>query len=85
MSYTITDLRETLFETLQGVKGGDIDLDRAKAISELSQNIVNTAKVEIDYLKAGGHVASGFMDVKPAAPALTSGPQPVITRSHRLK
>ena len=85
MSQNINDLRETLFDTLQGVKAGNIDLDRAKAISELSQNIINTAKVEIDYLKAGGNVVSGFMDIKPSAPVLTSGPQPVVTRSHRLK
>ena len=85
MSQNINDLRATLFETLQAVKAGSIDLDRAKAISELSQNIINTAKVEIDYLKAGGNITSEFIEIKQSAPVLTSGPQPVVTRTHRLK
>lgn len=85
MSQNINDLRETLFDTLQSVKAGTIDLDRAKAISELSQNIINTAKVEIEYLKAGGNVSSDFLEIKNVTPALNSGPQPVVTRSHRLK
>ena len=85
MSQNINDLRATLFETLQAVKAGSIELDRAKAISELSQNIINTAKVEIDYLKAGGDITGEFIGIKPAVPALGSGPQPVVTRSHRIK
>lgn len=85
MSQNINDLRKTLFDTLQSVKAGTIDLDRAKAISELSQNIINTAKVEIEYLKAGGNVSSDFLEIKNVTPALSSGPQPVVTRSHRLK
>lgn len=85
MTQNINNLRETLFETLQAVKDGRIELDRAKAISDLSQNIINTAKVEIDYLKAGGNITSEFIEIKPAVPALGSGPQPVVTRSHRIK
>jgi len=84
MTRNINDLRELLFDTLQGVKNGTVNVDSAKAISDLSQNIINTAKVEIDYLKAGGNVTSEFIEIK-QTDAEPSGPQPVITRVHRLK
>lgn len=84
MTRNINDLRELLFDTLQGVKNGTVNVDSAKAISDLSQNIINTAKVEIDCLKAGGNVTSEFIEIKQPDPQL-SGPQPVITCSHRLK
>jgi hypothetical protein len=50
----ITDLRDHLFETLEGLKDPDnpMDLDRAKAICEVSQTIINSAKVEVDMVKA---------------------------------
>ncbi len=84
MTRNINDLREILFDTLQGVKNGSVNVDSARAISDLSQNIINTAKVEIDYLKAGGNVTSEFIEIKNGDPEL-SGPQPVVTRVHRLK
>lgn len=46
---TIEDLRAALFETLQAVKGGQLEIDRAKAVGDLAQTIINTAKVEADY------------------------------------
>lgn len=45
---TAADLRAFLFESLRDVKNGAIDKDQAKSIVEISQVIVNSAKVEID-------------------------------------
>jgi len=59
---SIADLRELLFATIEGVKGGTLDLEKAKVIGDLSQVIVNTAKVEVDYAKATGQKGSGFLD-----------------------
>ena len=42
----INNLRETLFETLNGIKSGAIDLEKARAINEVSKTIIDTAKVE---------------------------------------
>lgn len=84
MSQNINDLRKTLFETLQGVKDGSVSVEKAKAVSDLSQNIINTAKVEIDYLKAGGKVTSEFIEVGKLKQVGGAGPQPVVTRTHRL-
>jgi len=51
---TIKDLRDHLFETLEMLKDTDapMDLERAKAIVDVSQTIINSAKVEVDLVKA---------------------------------
>jgi len=45
-----------LFETLDELKSKEnpMDIDRAKAISDVAQTIINTAKVEIDHAKVTG-------------------------------
>jgi hypothetical protein len=50
----IGDLRDHLFETLEGLKDPDkpMELDRAKAICDVAQVIINSAKVEVDLVKA---------------------------------
>lgn len=58
---TITDLREALFATLNGLKNGEIDVDRAKAINETAQVIINSAKVEIDHMKIAGGTGTRFI------------------------
>lgn len=45
----IEKLRESLFAALDGLKDGTIDVARAKAMSDISQTIINSAKVEIDF------------------------------------
>ena len=59
---TAEDLRAFLFESLRGVKNGSIDKDQAKSIVEISQVIVNSAKVEVEASRHGVHHAeSGFL------------------------
>jgi tRNA(His) 5'-end guanylyltransferase len=50
----MTDLRNHLFETLEALKDADkpMDLARARAISDVAQTIINSAKVEIEFLEA---------------------------------
>lgn len=55
----INDLRDHLFETLEGLKDKSMDLDRARAISEVAQVIINSAKVEVDLVKAVSGSAAG--------------------------
>ena len=63
----ITDLRNHLFETLERLKDEDkpMDLERAKVISEVAQTIINSAKVEVDLVKAvcGSAPQDGFFNV----------------------
>mgnify|MGYP000855406439 CR=1 FL=1 len=62
MSKSMSDLRETLFATLQAVKSGDLDLDRARQVNEVAKTIVETAKVEVDYLRVTGGGESEFIN-----------------------
>lgn len=87
MSKSINDLREVLFATLQGVKDGSVDLDKARAINELGKTITDTAKVEVDYLRATGGGESAFIDTAIGANNLPPGLPDGITAitRHRLK
>lgn len=39
-----------------------MEIERAKAISDVAQTIINSAKVEVDYMKqVGGRPVSGFI------------------------
>jgi len=61
----IEDLRNHLFAALEGLSDPDnpMDIERAKAISDVGQTIINSAKLEIDYLKTvgGTRAATGFI------------------------
>lgn len=80
MSNNIETLRGHLFDALQGLKDGKIDIDKAKAMSEIAQTIINTAKVEVDYAKATGAKGSGFLDKATALPPGITG-----IHTHRLQ
>lgn len=80
MSNNIETLRGHLFDALQGLKDGKIDIDKAKAMSEIAQTIINSAKVEVEYAKATGAKGSGFLDKSPELPAGITG-----IRTHRLQ
>jgi hypothetical protein len=80
---TIQDLRELLFDTIQGVKNGKVDVEKAKVISDLSQVMVNTAKAEVDFMRATGATNSGFLNSAEAKPELPPGITGI--RQHRLQ
>lgn len=70
----IAELREHLFDTLRGLRNKDdpMDIDRAKAVSEVAKTLIDSARVEVDYLRiTGNSVGTGFIalqddtDVRP--------------------
>lgn len=64
MKNRIEDLRNHLFATIEALsdKEEPMDLDRAKAISEVAQTIINSAKVEVEFLKVTDRERdSGFL------------------------
>lgn len=70
---TMDDLRSVIFETIDDVRKGKLDASTAKAISELSQNVINSAKAEADYARATGQaVRSGLISTEQAAPPLAA-------------
>lgn len=68
MSKTMDDLRERLFAAIDGVRDGSVTVDKARAINDLGQAIINSAKVEVDYLRVSAEKKSRFL--APAGPAL---------------
>lgn len=50
----IEDIRSILFDTLGKLQEGSMDIDRAKAVSSVSQSLLNTVKVEMDYQEKFG-------------------------------
>jgi len=95
----ITTLRTTLFETLEKLKSGGIEIDKARAINDVAQTIINTAKTEIDFLRVTGGKGTGFIPditltplagnkpslVPPALPGLTDQLAGANVRTHRCE
>lgn len=54
------DLREHLSKALAGIQDGTMDIEKAKAIGEISQVAINLAKVEVDFVRANGGGRSDF-------------------------
>ena len=65
MRNKIEDLRNHLFETLEGLRDKEtpMDVDRAKAVSMIASNIVESAKIEFKYAELGRTLKSNFISV----------------------
>lgn len=76
MQNKIEDLRNHLFATLEALrdKENPMDIERAKAISNVANSIIETAKVEVKYLDLVGGKGTGFM-ADPALPAPAERPR----------
>lgn len=61
MPNDINALRDALFETIRGLRDGTVTLDQARAINEVSKTVVDTAKVEVDFLRVTGGEESTFI------------------------
>jgi hypothetical protein len=64
MANTIDDLRSHLFDTLAALKDKDtpMELDRARTVADVAKVLVESAKVEVEFLKVTGATRStGFL------------------------
>lgn len=63
MKNKIDDLRNHLFATLEALQDKDapMEIDRAKAIAEVAQVVINSAKVEVQYLEITGGSGTNFI------------------------
>lgn len=71
----IQDLRNHLFETIELLKDDDakMPVEKAKAIADVAQTIINTAKLEIDFIRAtdrtdGYYPSTGFIEIEQHKP-----------------
>jgi len=70
----IEDLRNHLFSALERIDDDSLnddelkkELDKAKAISQIGSVIINSAKIEIDFMRSTGMISSNsnlFKDIK---------------------
>ena len=70
---TISDLRAALFDALQGVKNGTLDLEKARAVNEIGKTLIDSAKVEVEYLRVSGGGESAFIETAVGADNLPPG------------
>lgn len=76
----IDDLRNHLFEALEQLKDPEkpMEIERARAIANIAKGIIESAKVEVDFLRVTGQTAgSGFIPPDRQLPgaAPTQGPR----------
>ena len=63
----IEDLRDHLFATLEALQDEDkpMDLARASAVADVARAVIESAKVEVEFLKVTGQVeGTGFIPVE---------------------
>ena len=68
----IDDLRNHLFETLEALKDDDkpMEIERARTIADVARAIIESAKVEVDFLKVTGAMSStNFLPAEQEPPA----------------
>lgn len=63
----MTQLRDLLLGTLADLRNREnpMEPDRARAVAQVASVLVDTAKVEVDYLKASGQTRAGFLEEPP--------------------
>ncbi|WP_396615543.1 hypothetical protein ACHZ97_14820 [Lysobacter soli] len=73
MKNKIEDLRNHLFATLEALQDEDkpMDIARANAIANVAGKVIDSAKVEVEFIKAtGGSRGTGFIPDEEKRPAL---------------
>lgn len=70
--HSIDDLRSHLFATLEALRDTEkpMEIDRARAVAEVAREVIASAKVEVEHIKATGSIATDFIPVltKPTPP-----------------
>jgi hypothetical protein len=89
----ISNVRQALLDTLADLRNRDnpMDIDRAKAVAQVAAVLVDTARVEVDFLRVTHQDRSTFMGEAetPALPAPEGTPTAhnpfPVSRRHQLK
>jgi hypothetical protein len=74
----ISTVRKHLLDQMKALRNAspetlEREIGRSKGVAELAQAVVNTAKVEVDYLKATGQSSTPFLEVPPDKPYVGVG------------
>ena len=75
----ISTVRAHMLDQLRALRSAkpghelDAEIRRAKGVSDIAQTIINSAKIEVEYLEATGQSSTPFLEVPPDQPYLTNG------------
>lgn len=63
MKNKIEDLRNHLFATLEALQDEEkpMDIERAKTVAIVADKLIQSAKVEVDFINATGSEGTGFI------------------------
>ncbi|MFC4822243.1 hypothetical protein [Dokdonella ginsengisoli] len=81
MKNKMLDLRNHLFATIEAVLDLDepMDIDRARVVAELAQVAINSAKVEVEYLRVTmGVKGTGFILDDASVPSAEPPQRPAL-------
>lgn len=86
----ISTVRQHLLDTLADLRNRDnpMEVERARAVADVARVLVDSAKVEVDFIKASGATGSEFlMQPEIKVTSVEAGLPPGITgiRRHTLK
>ena len=72
MRNKLPDLRDHLFEDIEMLKSGEMELTTAREINSVAQTLVASAKVEVDYIRQVGDISSRstFIEGSPPVPPM---------------
>lgn len=67
MKNKIEDLRNHLFAAIEGIMDDErpLEIEKAKAVADIAQVIINSAKVEIDFMNKIGGKGTNFIPENP--------------------
>lgn len=82
----IEALRSHLFNTLTALqdKENPMDIERAKAVCQVGDVIINSAKAEIDFARVNGSIDSQFFHKPSTVPQLANREEEVKDTVHRF-
>lgn len=75
----ISELRAELLATIREVRSGQMEPDRARAVGLVAGALIDTARVEVEYLKMAGGDCSNFIDDMKAPQLANHGPRRIKT------
>lgn len=90
---TIGDVRDLLFAQMKALSKPDATsetLDKSRAMAELAQTIINSGKLELDYMKHTGQTGTGFIQriddgEEPAKSKTPTGIKTIVTQQSGLR
>ena len=60
--HNIGDLRQRLFDTMDAVRAKTIDLDHARMVNDIGKTLIDSAKVEVEFLRVAEETKSDFLN-----------------------